>query len=166
MAATIGGFAAVRLTVTYWIRPHLASPVHESLPLSAGSGANFGFDAANSISLNPPQVNVPNGWIYSTAVVDRAGHAPSSQYVAHACPVLGRFSQQLAASNGSPPSSGPGPAQFHTCVERLSSIFHAVVSYQPASRFWPFQWAEMGIFLAAGTVLCGFTYWWLGRQNA
>jgi hypothetical protein len=24
-----------------------------------------------------------------------------------------------------------------------------VLTYQPASRFWPFQFAEMGIFLAA-----------------
>ena len=43
---------------------------------------------------------------------------------------------------------------------------HTVVTYQPASRFWPFQWAEMGIFLAAALALCGLTYWWLRRQYA
>jgi hypothetical protein len=32
-----------------------------------------------------------------------------------------------------------------------------VVTYQPASRFWPFQWAEAGIPLAAALALCGFT---------
>jgi hypothetical protein len=37
-------------------------------------------------------------------------------------------------------------------------------AYQPANRFWPFQWAEMGIFLAAALALCGLTYWWLRRQ--
>ena len=38
MAVTLVGFAAARLAVTYWVRPNLASPLHESLPLSTGSG--------------------------------------------------------------------------------------------------------------------------------
>ena len=41
MAVTGVGFAAARLAVTYWVRPNLASPVHESLPLSTGSGPGF-----------------------------------------------------------------------------------------------------------------------------
>ncbi len=115
--------------------------------------------------LTPPHVDVPNGWVYSTAVLDKAGHAPTSQYMLHACPVLDQVSKQLAASGGVP-SPGGGPPSFQGCINKLSATLHTVVTYQPASRFWPFQWAEMGIFLAAALALCGLTYWWLRRQYA
>ena len=42
---------------------------------------------------------------------------------------------------------------------------HAVVAYQPASRFWPFRWAEMSIFVLAALTLCGFISWWLRHQH-
>ena len=53
---------------------------------------------------------------------------------------------------------------MHACIDTLSATFHTVVTYQPADRFWPFQWAETGIFLAAALALCGLAYWWLRRQ--
>ena len=77
----------------------------------------------------------------SARLGDRAGHAPSSHCLAPACPVIGQFAQQLAASGG-----------------KLSSSVHTVLTYQPASRFCPF--AEKGIFLTAALALCGITYWW------
>jgi hypothetical protein len=176
MAVTGAGFAAARVAVTYWVRPNLASPVHESLPLSAGSGAGFGLYGSSQgttnfntyiqsdtstprvgqVVLTAPQVSVPNGWVYSTTAVDKAGHAPTSHYLFQACPVLKQLSK--------PQSSSSAPLQ--ACLTRLASTFHTVLAYQPASRFWPFQWAEMGIFLAAALALCGFTYWWLRRQYA
>jgi hypothetical protein len=33
------------------------------------------------------------------------------------------------------------------------------VSYQPASRFWSFQWYETGIYAALALVLAGFCFW-------
>jgi len=45
-------------------------------------------------------------------------------------------------------------------------VLHAVVTVQPASRFWLFQWAEMGIFLAAALALCVVAYWWPRHQYA
>ena len=42
MAVTLVGFSAARLAVAYWVRPNLASPVHESLSLPTGSGPGFG----------------------------------------------------------------------------------------------------------------------------
>ena len=175
MAVTGAGFAAARVAVTYWVRPNLASPVHESLPLSAGSGPGFLYgDSQGTMNYNAPvqngvptpgvgqavltapQVSVPNGWVYSTTAVDKAGHAPTSHYLLQACPALKQLSKPQ------PPSA----EQLQACITRLTSTFHTVVAYQPASRFWPFQWAEMGVFLAAALVLCAFTYWWLRRQYA
>ncbi len=176
MAVTAGGFAAARLAVTYWVRPNLASPVHESLSLTASSAMpGFGVQQPEGIvSLTPPTVGIPNGWVYSTAIVDKAGDAPTSQYLLRTCPTL----EQIVKSgpNGSPVSrylggthqAAPalGQGGFHACLQKLSATFYTVVTYQPASRYWPFQCAEMGIFLGAALALCGLTYSWLRRQYA
>jgi len=46
-----------------------------------------------------------------------------------------------------------------TPVKKLiSENFRAIVTYQPGSRFWPFQWAQTGIFVAAALALCGLAY--------
>jgi hypothetical protein len=37
------------------------------------------------------------------------------------------------------------------------AIAIAVISYQPG-RFWAFQWAETGVFLAAALMLAGFCF--------
>ena len=38
------------------------------------------------------------------------------------------------------------------------------VSYQPASRFWPFQWIEGGWLLALSVLLIGATVWLVRRR--
>jgi len=183
MAVTGAGFVAARLAVTYWVRPHLASPVHEFLPLATASGPGFVFGEAQGtmylnaytqngfhtpaigqVALTAPLVKVPNGWVYSTTALDKAGHAPTSHYLFQTCPVIKQLSNQLAAS--APNTPGAKPDAINACITKLASTIHTIVSYQPASRFWPFQWAEMGIFLAAALALCGLTYWWLRRLYA
>lgn len=51
------------------------------------------------------------------------------------------------------------------CVARVGATFHEVVSYQPAGRYWPLQWFERGIFLAAAVLLAGACVW-LVRRNS
>jgi hypothetical protein len=38
------------------------------------------------------------------------------------------------------------------------------LAYQPASRFWTFQWIETGIYLAITAVALGLTVWWVRRR--
>jgi hypothetical protein len=45
----------------------------------------------------------------------------------------------------------------------VQSIF---VSYQPANRFWTFQWIETGIYLAISLLALGVTIWWVRRRLA
>jgi ABC-2 family transporter protein len=165
MAATLAGFAAARLAITEWVRPNFASPARESLPIPVGSvGAGFGFvGGPANVSFEAPRVTVPNGWVYSTEVVDKTGHAPTSQFLVHACPVLGQTATPPPAG-AKTSAGGMEAAQVVSCVHKLSATVHTLVTYQPGSRFWPFQWAEMGVFLAAALALCGLTYWWLRRQ--
>jgi hypothetical protein len=39
------------------------------------------------------------------------------------------------------------------------------ITYQPASRYWPFQWIETGTFLTLALALAGFSFWRLGRRR-
>jgi hypothetical protein len=38
------------------------------------------------------------------------------------------------------------------------------VSYQPASRFWPFQWIEGGCLLGLSVLLIAATIWLVRRR--
>ncbi len=38
------------------------------------------------------------------------------------------------------------------------------ISYQPASRYWSFQWTETAIYLALALALAGSCFWRLTRR--
>ncbi len=51
------------------------------------------------------------------------------------------------------------------CLARLTREgYRQHVVYQPQSRFWPLQWAETGLYLAASAVLTGCCLWWIRRR--
>jgi hypothetical protein len=35
------------------------------------------------------------------------------------------------------------------------------VTYEPASRYWAFQWFETAIYLALALALAGLCLWWI-----
>jgi hypothetical protein len=167
MAATIVGFLAVRMTFTYVVRPNIFSPRHKTFALDAN---NMGFGSTNggpaTLMPNPP--NLPNAWVYSTHVVDSAGHGLTSQTVAAACPSL-----PFPGRGGPPPGSGtrvrvagPGGVQdaLHDCVTKLSATYHEVVTYQPANRYWTLQWGETLVYFAAALAIAGFCFWWIRHR--
>jgi LPXTG-motif cell wall-anchored protein len=41
-----------------------------------------------------------------------------------------------------------------------------MTSYQPDSRYWPFQWIETGWLTALALLLLGATLWLLRRRQA
>jgi hypothetical protein len=50
------------------------------------------------------------------------------------------------------------------CVAKIGATYHQVVTYQPGSRFWGFQWYELAIFLGAALILGCFSVWWVRRR--
>jgi hypothetical protein len=168
MASTIVVFLAARLSFTYAVRPNLLSPVHKTLALGANG---MGFGSTNSgpptLMTNPP--NIPNAWIYSTHIVDNAGHGLSAQVVSATCPSLAL--PPLPA--GAPPGgsvgirvAAPSGVQnaLQACVTKLGATYHEAVTYQPANRYWGLQWYETAIYLAAALVLAGFSFWWIRHR--
>jgi ABC-2 family transporter protein len=60
------------------------------------------------------------------------------------------------------PAGPPTPAQFYQCFAQHGyTLWH---SYQPASRFWPFQWIEGGWLLALSVLLIAATVWLVRRR--
>jgi hypothetical protein len=51
-----------------------------------------------------------------------------------------------------------------TATRSCLSGYHVTTVYQPAGRYWTFQWLETGIFVGLALVLIGLGYWWLRRR--
>ncbi len=162
MGATIIGFVAARLAFTHWIRPHLLAPFHAVARLASASNIGFQGDpstgAATFIATNP---HITNAWTISSRIVDNGGRTPTTQ-------TLHGFLQRVCPNVGAPATSGGAggtpTTTFQDCIAHLSAKFHLAVTYQPANRYWTFQWLELGIFLAAALLLAGTCFWWVRRR--
>jgi hypothetical protein len=65
------------------------------------------------------------------------------------------------------PPSGPGkggPGSLAQCL--VQHGYTQVTSYQPVSRFWPFQWIEGGWLLALSVLLIAVAVWLVRRRAA
>jgi hypothetical protein len=68
----------------------------------------------------------------------------------------------LERAAGAPGDSTPSAAGLQQCLD--SQGIREAISYQPASRFWPFQWIETAIYLALASALAGYCFRRLNRR--
>ena len=144
MAVTLAIFAAAQVVMPLWIRPHLMPPVRTVV-----SGPTFFESAGLSVgtltaSTVPGQ---PGAWILSSAAINAAGRPVSTIPAPCLSPSVGKSAS---------PNAG-------ACM--ASRGIREAISYQPAGRYWAFQWIETGIFLALALALTGFCFWRLGRRR-
>ncbi|MCU1493183.1 MAG: hypothetical protein JWO62_947 [Acidimicrobiaceae bacterium] len=172
MATTLVAFIAARLAVAFWIRPHLIAPKIQDFALSLAT-TGYGSSNAGPASLVPNPQSFPNAWVYSTQIVNKVGSALTPHFVAEACPRLAAIAGGPGPGSGSASGSrsavlGPAPAGVQSavgdCIAKVGATFHEVVAYQPASRYWAFQWYEMAVCLGAAVILAGISVWWLRRR--
>lgn len=174
MAATLGVFVFVRVAVSLWVRPHYMSPLHKTASVLDGG---FGIAAGNgsTVSIVAGPSNVGNDWVLHSRIVNNAGQpvstALSSSFVQQHCPAIARNVNTpppgVIIHNGHRSVSvAPNPVAFHHCAEQAARVFHLLVTYQPASRFWPFQWIETGIFGVLGLATLALCCWWVTRRIA
>lgn len=171
MATTAAAFVGVRLAVTYWIRPHFASPLRRSLKL--GPNAFGGFVMTPSgVKVAAPNLTVPNGWVLSTSIVDKAGNPPTSAFLRNVCPgVVAHHPGGSSVGNVGGGSKHAAPVaaqhavqQMQHCISEIAAKFHGVATYQPASRYWPFQAYEAALFVLFALGLAGLSLWWVRRR--
>ena len=143
MAVTLGGFIAVRVAVTLWLRPHYLSAVTVVRNLPA-----------------QPQLT-GSYWLISQGTRNPAGRlmaGPQNQPAAFGVDVssLPKACAGLAKPTGGLTSS---------CRAALTG-FRSFVTYQPASRFWPFQGIETGVFVVLAAILLAVAAVVLIRRDA
>jgi hypothetical protein len=98
-------------------------------------------------------------------------YAPKGSYLS--------VSQGIVGPNGAPPAGlssygfngVPVPAVCGKVIRNPAPCmaahgFRWRLTYQPASRFWPFQGIETGIFVVLAAVLLGVAFWVLKRRDA
>jgi hypothetical protein len=147
MAVTLVVFAAIQIAMPLAIRPHLFPPGRVMVvPFSSVSDIAYSYDTAGNFRLIADGLSgQPGAWILSSGAVNTAGHPVS--VAPAAC---------LQAVVNGQTSSGMDCLASHG--------IRVAVSYQPASRYWAFEWTETAIFGALALALAGFCFWRLSRR--
>jgi ABC-2 family transporter protein len=143
MALTLVLFAAVQVLVPNFVRPHLASPQHTTAPYNPNRGGELIITNGGRMTL-VENASIPGGWILSDKTISPDGSVFTG---AAASPCLG--------------------SNTNACDRWLGSKhLRQYVTYLPASQFWPLQWIELAIYLAASAGLGGICLWQIRRKRA
>ena len=159
MAVTLALYAAVQVAVPLWVRPHLV-PETSSFAVISGSTLD-GISTDNSGTITLSTRATPGDWVLTNQTVNAKGQPV-------ALPTW--FDECL------PSAPSPGRSRAHAggaesrvtlnnCLTRLDTMgYRQHVVYQPKSHFWPLQWAETGLYLAASAALTALAFWWTRRK--
>ena len=104
------------------------------------------------------KLNVPDSaWVITQQWLTKAGR-PASEALLN----------QVLLKVPSPQALGKGgvPKSVGVSDYLVRQGFTQVTSYQPASRFWPFQWLEGGWLLTLSVVLIAVAVWLVRRRAA
>ena len=160
MAATLVGFVGIRVFLAELVRPHLMAPLVNRNPLQ--------FLEARRAMIGQ---HLPRGsWIVSENIVNKAGHQvdPASLGLVAGGSVSTGPAGVSIAGVGSCPNVKPSddPTAANDLVQRCVNQLHLtnVISYQPASRYWPFQIYESLLCLPLALLLGGISLWWVRRR--
>ena len=168
MAATLGVYALARVAFDTWVRPNLLASWHQTVSLLDVKGIGLASSNGAPVRLVARASAGPNAWTQSSQIVTLTGHRTTSAQLA-------AFVQQHCPAFANPPSA-PLPidrpvkatpadaAAFESCRQQAARTYQVLVTYQPAGRYWTFQWLELGSFVALSLLALGGTYWWISRR--
>jgi hypothetical protein len=155
MAVTLGVFAVIQVLVPLTARPHLIPPAQTTVAVTSADLGNNTTGPGNDLDVGPgdsfsPQVTgisgQPGAWIVGSRLVGAAGQTLTT--VPAAC--------VSTNSRWASPGDAAGSAVPPSCLTQHG--LKIVVSYQPTSRYWQFQWAETGLYLVLAAGLGGLCY--------
>jgi hypothetical protein len=165
MATALVAFVALRVAFVEWVRPHLMAPLTMRSPFTI---------------TDPRRVQVathlpPGAWVENESVVNRAGEAVrggATGFAVNPFTAVGPGGVHIPGV-GSCPNLKPTGAQASSlqeasglvarCVDQLH--LSNVVTYQPASRYWPFQAYESLILFVLAVAVGACTVWWVRRLD-
>ena len=137
MAVTLAVFTAVIIAFPLWVRPHLIPPARTTSALSLASAAVTGSTGDGHLLLTTNTARGrPGAWVISSQVTTPDGRAASSE-----------------------PAGPCGTSSAQACNDYIESLhLRQTVTYEPASRYWAFQWTETAIYLAFSFLLTGLCF--------
>ena len=136
MAITLAGVAFVMLAWPNVVRPHLISPVSATAPITVTLPTEI---TKSNGQVLMPVTGLPGAWIISNQTLTANDHV----FVLPNVPACNSGTQK----------------QCNAWFATQHLLRHLV--YQPASRYWAFQWTETAVFLALAAALAGFSTWWI-----
>jgi hypothetical protein len=137
MAVTVAVFAGVQAAFGLWLRAHLIAPIRTVSPLNLGQISELGVDSPGNHLIVGVTPNLPGAWIYSSPVTTASGSTN-----------LGTAPQVCLHS-------------LHQCTAAIGRMhLRQIVTYQPSSRYWAFQWYETAIYVALALALVGVCVLW------
>lgn len=139
IALTIAVLAVVQVLMPTVVRPHLSTPVTADVPVTVRMVRNLTFLGDHG---NVGGVSVPDAWVVSTSDLLAADGKRVDMADYNRC------------MSGSMDRVGQCLAALH---------LHVRVAYQPADRYWSFQWRESAIYAALTALLVAFGLWRVRR---
>ncbi|HEX4216719.1 MAG TPA: hypothetical protein VIA06_25670 [Candidatus Dormibacteraeota bacterium] len=151
MALTLSVFVLLQVAVPLWARPHLFPPERSLTSLSAFADLpDVSVENGSFTVITDGWTREPEGWVLSSETVDLAGQPISS------IPAACTRAAQLTGGKGE-------SAGLLNCLS--SHGVRIAVTYQPASRYWAFQWTETAIYGALALALAGYCFWRIVRRR-
>jgi ABC-type transport system involved in multi-copper enzyme maturation permease subunit len=180
MALTFATFAGVRILFTDYVRPHLASPLRYTTSFVAPFQSSSGGVPTAIVKPGP----AGNAWILSDTTLNSSGKVigangglgPNGEFNVRSigehrdafvglgtCP--NKFPLPPSHLVGQHINIGPDPAMMKAMLTCINS-FHlqSLFTYQPGSRFWLFQWYELGCYAVLSALLVSLSVWWVRRR--
>lgn len=143
MAITMVALIALQVLMANTVRPGLFEPVSETVTIAEalenGRIDMIGFGPDGGVVQG---YTVPGAWVLTDAVtvVDGDGN------------VISHEQMRACESDGSTPDQ---------CMISMDAQF--TIEYQPADRYWTFQWTELALALALTAILIGIAFWKIPR---
>ncbi len=142
MAITLALTVLVMLAWPNLVRPHLIAPVSTTAVVHANITAGV---VTRNGEIIMPVTDLPGAWIISNQTITASGRVFVLPPTVKAC------------ATGSAQKCNAWFATQH---------LRRHITYQPASRYWTFQWYETAIFLALTLLVTGFYMAWIRHSRA
>jgi hypothetical protein len=165
MVVTLVIFTVIQVVVPNVVRPHALPPVHYTAPLELQDApiqahVNAATNQLSGIQLMAPFAK-PGAWVLSDVVITPSGAEAPNVIIT---PSGVDFT---VPPNACIPVPGSGVAGRAGCRNALAAMhLRESVTYQPASRFWPLQWIETGIYLVLAAGIGWVCVWQVRRRRA
>jgi hypothetical protein len=144
IAVALGGFIALRLVISDFARQHYMAAITTYYKVAG--------------SFTPPG----QAWVLSQGAVSRAGVVVPKGW-GSLYPALPASCQKLLPLTPTG-KSNPSPNTVFSCMQAHG--WRGFATYQPASRYWPFQGIETGIYLLLAAALIAVTFAIVRRRDA